>query len=72
MVRAGHDLDLIDPEKIVPVAMTVPQAINTRNAGRFSPLDFETTETDENNAKATQASATKQAPPPTVDDPDPR
>lgn len=70
MVRAGHDLDLIDPGKIVPVAMAVPQAISTRNAGRFSPLDFETAETVEKNAKATKDSAKKKAPPTTVDDDD--
>lgn len=70
MVRSGYDLDIIDPEKIIPVAMTTPQAITTASAGRVSPLDFETTETVEKNVKSLKESAKKKAPPTPVDDED--
>lgn len=70
MVSSGYDLDFIDPEKIVPVAMTTPQAITTRSAGRFSPLNFETAETVEKNVKAAKSSPQKKAPPTPVDDED--
>lgn len=70
MVRSGHDLDLIDLEKIIPAALLSPQGITTKSAGRISPLDFETSETVEKNVRAAKDSAKKKTPPPVVDDED--
>lgn len=67
---ALFDFDNINLDQIVPIAMTPTGAITTKSAGRFNPVDYETTELVEKNVKAAKTSAKKNTPPIPVDEDD--
>lgn len=70
LIRSGVEVDKINADLITPVAMVAPRAITTKNAGRFSPLEFETAETVAKNVKTAKESVKAKTPPPKVGDED--